>query len=186
MDNYLRERAAGNGAKLYNGLFLRMEQKEGEEGPFTIQFSNYEDGGKARASDTWSSPSPCTRPAVLIKPMTAESSRHQRRAEWLTMAARSSSGSELSSVLLAACVSRQRPGLRSESSCVVCRWASRTASRWMRSSAPTAPTAASPRRSAPATMTTPLPSRCCPRRCGALSYSLFAARQLGALQRDLT
>ena len=29
-------------------LFLRMEQKEGEEGPFTIQFSNYEDGGKAR------------------------------------------------------------------------------------------------------------------------------------------
>ena len=48
LDNYLRERAAGNGAKLYNGLFLRMEQKEGEEGPFTIQFSNYEDGGKAR------------------------------------------------------------------------------------------------------------------------------------------
>ena len=49
LDNYLRERAAGNGAKGYNGLFLRKEQKEGEEGPFTIQFSNYEEGGKARA-----------------------------------------------------------------------------------------------------------------------------------------
>ena len=46
LDNYLRERAEGSGAKLYNGLFLRMEQNEGEEGPFTIQFSNYEDGGK--------------------------------------------------------------------------------------------------------------------------------------------
>lgn len=48
----------------------------------------------------------------------------------------------------------------SEPSHVVCRWASRTASRWTRSSAPTAPTAASPRRLALATTTTPLPSRC--------------------------
>ena len=56
LDNYLRQRAAGNGAQLYNGLFLRMEQKEGEEGPFTINFSNYEDGGKARAHDANVSP----------------------------------------------------------------------------------------------------------------------------------
>lgn len=110
MDNYLRERAAGNGAKLYNGLFLRMEQKEGEEGPFTIQFSNYEDGGKARARDTWSSPSPCAQPAVLIKPLTAESSRHQQRAEWLIMAAQPSSGLF---AFWTSCCLRQPPATRS-------------------------------------------------------------------------
>lgn len=46
MDNYLRQRALGSGAKLYNGLFLRMEQKDGPEGSFKIDFSNYEEGGK--------------------------------------------------------------------------------------------------------------------------------------------
>lgn len=50
MDNYLRQRAQGSGAVLYNGLFLRMEQKQGPEGPFTIDFSNYEEGGKVRAA----------------------------------------------------------------------------------------------------------------------------------------
>ena len=42
----MRQRALGSGAKLYNGLFLRMEQKDGPEGSFKIDFSNYEEGGK--------------------------------------------------------------------------------------------------------------------------------------------
>ena len=55
MDNYLRQRAQGSGAVLYNGLFLRMSQKQGPEGPFTIDFSNYEEGGKV-----W----PCLQPSL--------------------------------------------------------------------------------------------------------------------------
>jgi hypothetical protein len=79
LDNYLRQRAAGNGAKLYNGLFLRMEQKEGEEGPFTINFSNYEDGGKARFG---MSPSPdlVARLLVVQEPSAAPCPLSRHRA----------------------------------------------------------------------------------------------------------
>jgi hypothetical protein len=46
LDAYLRDRAKKNGAKVYNGLFLRSSQKEGPEGAFTVNFSDYTDGGK--------------------------------------------------------------------------------------------------------------------------------------------
>jgi hypothetical protein len=45
MDAYLRDRAKENGAKIYNGLYLRSTQ-EGTDGPFTLTFSNYDEGGK--------------------------------------------------------------------------------------------------------------------------------------------
>ncbi len=46
MDAYLRNRAQENGAKVYNGLYLRSSQKEGKDGAFTVNFSDYTDGGK--------------------------------------------------------------------------------------------------------------------------------------------
>lgn len=46
LDAYLRNRAKENGAKVYNGLFLRSSQKDGPEGAFTVNFSDYSDGGK--------------------------------------------------------------------------------------------------------------------------------------------
>lgn len=46
LDAYLRNRAKENGAKVYNGLFLRSSQKDGPEGAFTVNFSDYTDGGK--------------------------------------------------------------------------------------------------------------------------------------------
>lgn len=45
MDAYLRDRAEKKGAKVYNGLYLRSEQ-DGSDGPFTITFSDYTEGGK--------------------------------------------------------------------------------------------------------------------------------------------
>lgn len=48
LDAYLRDRAKKNGAKVYNGLFLRTIQKDGPEGAFTVNFSDYTDGGKVQ------------------------------------------------------------------------------------------------------------------------------------------
>lgn len=45
MDDYLRKRAAECGAKLINGLFMRMDQ-EGTDGAFTIHYNAYEEGSK--------------------------------------------------------------------------------------------------------------------------------------------
>ena len=45
MDKYLRDRAEKNGATVKNGLYLRASQ-EGNDGPFTITYSDYTDGGK--------------------------------------------------------------------------------------------------------------------------------------------
>lgn len=44
-DQFLRERAEKNGAKLVNGLMMRMEQKDAE-GPITIHYNSYETGSK--------------------------------------------------------------------------------------------------------------------------------------------
>ena len=44
MDDYLRKRAEGLGAKLVNGLLLRMEQPEGPQGPITIHYNDYAAG----------------------------------------------------------------------------------------------------------------------------------------------
>ena len=44
MDDHLRKRAEGLGAKLVNGLLLRMEQPEGPQGPITVHFNDYEAG----------------------------------------------------------------------------------------------------------------------------------------------
>merc|ERR1719171_2141109 len=42
LDDYLRQRAEENGAKVINGLFMGMEQKEGEKGPWTMKINSYE------------------------------------------------------------------------------------------------------------------------------------------------
>jgi geranylgeranyl reductase len=52
LDSYLRDRAKTNGAKVINGLMMRMEQPQGEEGPFTLHFNNYEEGGKVGKPET--------------------------------------------------------------------------------------------------------------------------------------
>ncbi|KAI8476851.1 MAG: geranylgeranyl reductase [Monoraphidium minutum] len=44
-DDYLRKRATEKGAKLVNGLMMRMEQKD-PEGPITIHYNGYEEGSK--------------------------------------------------------------------------------------------------------------------------------------------
>lgn len=49
MDSYLRDRAKESGATVKNGLFLRSSQ-DGTDGPFTLTYSNYEEGGKVRYS----------------------------------------------------------------------------------------------------------------------------------------
>lgn len=45
-DDFLRKRAAKLGAKVVNGLMMRMEQKDGADGPYTIHFNDYGEGGK--------------------------------------------------------------------------------------------------------------------------------------------
>ncbi len=52
LDNYLRNRAKDSGAKVLNGLFMGMEQKEGPEGAYTLNFNNYEAGGKVGKPET--------------------------------------------------------------------------------------------------------------------------------------
>ena len=44
MDDFLRKRAEGHGAKLVNGLLLRMEQPEGPDGPITVHYNDYAAG----------------------------------------------------------------------------------------------------------------------------------------------
>lgn len=44
MDDFLRKRAEGLGAKLVNGLLLRMEQPEGPQGPIKIHYNDYAAG----------------------------------------------------------------------------------------------------------------------------------------------
>lgn len=47
MDDFLRKRAAKFGANVVNGLMMRMEQPApGTDGPYTIHYNSYEDGGK--------------------------------------------------------------------------------------------------------------------------------------------
>lgn len=50
-DDFLRNRAAGYGAKLINGLVMKLDGVEGD-GPITVQFNNYEDGGKTGKPDS--------------------------------------------------------------------------------------------------------------------------------------
>merc|ERR1711871_1766992 len=42
LDDFLIQRAEENGAKVINGLFMGMEQKEGEKGPWTMKINSYE------------------------------------------------------------------------------------------------------------------------------------------------
>mmetsp|Transcript_7216 Transcript_7216/g.18460 ORF Transcript_7216/g.18460 Transcript_7216/m.18460 type:complete len:516 (+) Transcript_7216:297-1844(+) len=44
LDKYLRDRAEERGTKVVNGLFMRMEQKEGPQGPWTMHVNNYDKG----------------------------------------------------------------------------------------------------------------------------------------------
>jgi hypothetical protein len=44
-DDYLRKRAEKVGANILNGLFMRSEQ-QGQDGPITIHYTSYADGGK--------------------------------------------------------------------------------------------------------------------------------------------
>lgn len=46
LDNYLRERAKSNGAKVINSLFMKFERPQGEEGPYKLFYNNYDAGGK--------------------------------------------------------------------------------------------------------------------------------------------
>jgi hypothetical protein len=57
-DDFLRKRAEGLGAKIINGLFMRMEQ-QGADGPFTIYFNNNE--GERAGQRSW--------PALPFAPM---------------------------------------------------------------------------------------------------------------------
>lgn len=50
-DDFLRKRAEKNGAKIVNGLMMRMDGANGE-GPITIHFNNYADGGKTGTPET--------------------------------------------------------------------------------------------------------------------------------------
>lgn len=50
-DDFLRNRAAGYGAKLVNGLMMKLDGVEGD-GPITVHFNNYEDGGKTGKPDS--------------------------------------------------------------------------------------------------------------------------------------
>lgn len=45
-DDFLRKRAAEKGASVINGLLMRMEQKDGADGPYTIHYNDYAAGGK--------------------------------------------------------------------------------------------------------------------------------------------
>ena len=50
-DDFLRNRAAGYGAKLVNGLMMKLDGVQGD-GPITVHFNNYEDGGKTGKPDS--------------------------------------------------------------------------------------------------------------------------------------
>lgn len=52
MDDFLRKRAATNGAKVVNGLMMRMEQSEGAEGPIKIHYNSYESSAGPKAVGT--------------------------------------------------------------------------------------------------------------------------------------
>ena len=52
LDNYLRQRAQSNGAKVINSLFMKFERPQGEEGPYKLFFNNYDAGGKVGKPDT--------------------------------------------------------------------------------------------------------------------------------------
>ena len=44
MDDFLRKRAEGLGAKLVNGLLLRLEQPEGPQGKIVVHYNDYAAG----------------------------------------------------------------------------------------------------------------------------------------------
>ena len=50
-DDFLRNRAAGYGAKLINGLTMKLDGVQGD-GPITVHFNNYADGGKTGKPDS--------------------------------------------------------------------------------------------------------------------------------------
>merc|ERR1712078_422309 len=50
LDDFLRQRAEENGAKVINGLFMGMEQMEGEKGPWTMKINSYE--GEEKKKET--------------------------------------------------------------------------------------------------------------------------------------
>merc|ERR1712118_432692 len=45
LDDFLRKRAEEKGTNVINGLFMGMEQKEGEKGPWTMQINEYTPDG---------------------------------------------------------------------------------------------------------------------------------------------
>jgi len=51
MDDFLRKRAEKLGAKIINGLMMKMEQ-QGSDGPITINYNGYTDGGKVGKPET--------------------------------------------------------------------------------------------------------------------------------------
>jgi len=50
LDDYLRQRAEECGTTVINGLFMGMEQKEGEKGPWTLDINTKKDGEKEKVS----------------------------------------------------------------------------------------------------------------------------------------
>merc|ERR1719305_553898 len=48
LDDYLRQRAEECGTTVINGLFMGMEQKEGEKGPWTLDVNTKKDGEKEK------------------------------------------------------------------------------------------------------------------------------------------
>ena len=50
LDDYLRQRAEECGTTVINGLFMGMEQKEGEKGPWTLDVNTKKDGEKEKVS----------------------------------------------------------------------------------------------------------------------------------------
>jgi len=48
LDDFLRKRAEEKGTNVINGLFMGMEQKEGEKGPWTMQINEYTPDGDQR------------------------------------------------------------------------------------------------------------------------------------------
>jgi hypothetical protein len=52
MDDFLRQRAKKNGAKVINSLFMKFERPQGEDGPYKLHFNNYDAGGKVGKPDS--------------------------------------------------------------------------------------------------------------------------------------
>ena len=129
MDDFLRKRAEGLGAKLVNGLLLRMEQPEGPQGPIKIHYNDYAAGdgkvGKPSSMevDMVSSDSFVFFPSELVVRESVQGEAVSTFPKTLTFSS---------------------PPLRFT---------------LIRLSAPTAPTPASPRRSTPASTTTRSRSR---------------------------